>query len=95
LQREQDEEECRAVADQEGDAVAPGDAERGQAGGDSRDLALGLGVGPAAFVADQSLVRRPLGDGGANKACMLPGRSAKQLTIRSPASASRRSAGTG
>ena len=44
LQREQDEDECRPVADQEGDAIAADDAELGQSGGDPRDLALGLGV---------------------------------------------------
>jgi hypothetical protein len=63
LQREQDEEECGTVADQEGDALAAGDAERSESGGDSRHLALGPGVAPAALVADQRLVRRSLGDG--------------------------------
>jgi hypothetical protein len=63
LQREQDEEERRPVADQEGDAVALGDAELGQAGGNPRDLAVGRGVAPAALFADQRFVRRPLGDG--------------------------------
>ncbi len=96
LQREQDEEERCPVADQEGDAIALGDAEPGQAGGDPRDLAVGRGVAPAAFVADErrrasAARRRRARTGRAGSV----GRSAKQRTIRSPPSASRRIAGTG